>query len=56
MGHKKQSKPVHRPGSLADRRPISPEAIARFDQIAWETDPERYAARTWKLIKQWAEA
>lgn len=54
MGRKKQSRQIHRPGTLMDRRPVSPAMKARMDLLDWQADPERYAAKTWKQIKQWA--
>ncbi len=55
MTHRKQKAKVHMPGSLADRYPMPAEQLARFDRLSWEANPERYARRTWALIKQWAE-
>lgn len=39
---------------LMDRRPIPPEMAARYDQLAWSGDPERYAVRCWEQVKRMA--
>jgi hypothetical protein len=52
MKHQKQ---IHKPGSLMDRRPVSPEMMARLERCDYEASPERYARKVWAQISRWAE-
>jgi hypothetical protein len=51
----KMHKPIHRPGSLMDKRPVPRGQMERLNREDYEANPDRYAQKVWAQISKWAE-